>query len=325
MKRLGLESPEVADEFVRTASIEGAAILDELSDQLISYDPLAGGLFAGDSTSATMTTFGVGVHSVDRYIPGKDKPHRYNFRASEASGQPMATKVQDDVGTKQLRIVADMPERLAYADGVTSLQSIGRYAVALSCGLADKARANASLLIGGRGEPELLFEGHGSETALAVDLMDEWLETASTSQDQGVAIEEASPLASLLMAAEEQIWPKTDKVILISDFMSGYNQEHESFDWEGEIDLLNGELKDRLFVVRLKSPAQHNLPLSMHKGLSRRAVVAADRSYRKVAQQKERAIQRALEYTRSADIEAAGSSHPIADINDFLIHGLPEA
>lgn len=311
-----MSNPNVvsSDPVAIVANLPGPALLDRLNDELRAVEPAETGLFAGAIASIDPTSHGLNVDGVGDYSPGHDRPSQLNMQATLSSGLPKANKVRGDVDIPRLHIVADMPERLSYTTGDMSLQTLGRYAVALGLVLGEKARANASVVLS-RSGAEQVFDDRASEGFEAMVQIDRNLENT-----EEPASSESSSLARALDLTERNIHPDSDITLVISDFMDGYNPETGEIDWQHPLHRLQSTLQDRLLAIRLKSPAQEELPIGAVRHLSLNQLARMRQEYRNSARIKSTAIANVLRAVRYAEIDGVKKpgQNPLQEVMQFL-------
>lgn len=302
--------PQNQDAFSVVANLAGPELLDELHHGLRSVNPVEFALFSGAMRSTESTRYGDMVESVGEFRPGIDQPTQINIPATLAAERPQANRIRTDVDIPKLLIVADMPERLAATTGSESLRTLGRYSVALSLVMAQRARARAEMVLTDTSGAEEVFNDSASESYLAMDAIDNPKKLESSAA--------MSPLATALSMVESEAFGHRDVALVVSDFMDGHNEDG-TMDWQEPLSRLSGSLDDRLLTVRLQSPAQMDLPITQTQ-LPIELVTAIREAYQDKALRKAQRISIALAHLRHVSVDAGNYSvHPIVQINDFLV------
>lgn len=317
MTKHSVEVPR-SDPYSYVAELSGPAVLDRIKEGFGAEQPTTDGLFPGSIRSAEVTHHGSGVDSISRYVPGFDHPLRIDARTTIASGIPMARKVSDEIAIPQLSIIADLPERTTANTGQYTLRTLGRFGLAYSLLLAEQAAANVSVVVGDDSGAKTIFRGSSESGFMAMRKMDKVLQHGTgtvPSKDK----DNESPLFCALKAQTANVDPETDTVLVISDFMAGYDNDDNTFDWADALTRLQARLQDRLVTIRLKSPAQRLLPAGVLRGLSVRSVEEIRQNYADKADIKADAIEHSLRRVRSLEVDASVvSPHPVMAISKFL-------
>ncbi len=272
-------------------------------------------LFSGAISSLESLGFGGNLDSVGDYRPGIDSPTDLDIPATiRAEGSPKAKWLLSDADILSLAVVADMPERLDRSTGVTTLSKLGRYSVALGMASAMNAGAWASLYKADETGADLVFEDAANEAYIA-------MEALQGVRALGSETSQSSPLAQALSLAGDDVVPERDVTLVISDFLAGYDQETGSFDWQENLERLYADLDDRLLCIRLKSPAQFQMPqFGNGTGLPANSIHRLNSEFRSIAEKKDRTIESVLEPVRSVTVDASGRTQlPVEQINQFLV------
>lgn len=298
------------DAFSVVANLAGPELLDELHHGLRSVNPVEFALFSGAMRSTESTRYGDLVESVGEFRPGIDQPTQLNIPATLAAERPQANRIRTDVDIPRLLIVADMPERLENTTGSQTLHTLGRYSVALSLVMAQRARARTEMILSDATGAAEVFNDNASEGYLAMEAIDTPIEL----EDAALM----SPLATALTIAEGETIGYRDVALVVSDFMDGH-KEDGTMDWQEPLSRLSGSLEDRLLTVRLQSPAQMDLPVGLSE-LPIERVMAIREAYTERAVVKAQRISSVLMHLRHTSVDAGNTStHPIVQINDFLV------
>ncbi len=301
-----------SDEIV---SLSGPELLGRLHNNLKATNPMDIALFAGAISSLESLGFGGNLDSVGDYRPGIDSPIDIDIPATiKADGNPKARWLLSDADLLSLAVVADMPERLGRSTGITSLRKLGKYSVALGMASAMNAGAWASLYKADETGADLVFEDTSKESYAAMAALQESRTLLSPETRQ-------SPLAQALEMVSNDVVSTRDVALVISDFLDGYDKENSSFDWQENLERLYADLGDRLLCVRLKSPAQIQMPqFGNGIGLPASSVSRLNSEFASIATGKDRTIEVILEPVRSVTVDAGeGASSPVEQISEFLI------
>lgn len=298
------------DSLSEIANLGGPQLLDKLTEDVSALSPAESGTFRGAINSMDANRLGNDAIGMGHYQRGLDK---LDVSATLLSGIPRAVARKGNVDIPKLHVYADLPERLRNGTGQLSLMQIGRFTVAVGLAIAEQARARVAVTAGANSGTELIYDDFADGGSAAMNALDRLID----SQDSNTSLKTQSSLRSVLNDVDD-VMPGQSVALVVSDFMSGYDPDRSSFDWESGMSDLNSMLDDRLMVVRLDSEAQRTLPIGAITGLSMRQTIAAQDRYKEIATQKDADITGALRGFRQVKVQAEGPIHPIHQVVDVL-------
>ncbi len=289
------------------------------SESIIGQDSSDG---AGLIDSLLHQRTGSQVDGVGEYQPGRDAAHNIDIRASYASGRAMARKHIDTAAPDRLHIVLDQPERLGELTGNYSAHRLGMFITALSVRVAGAADTDIAVYHNDGNTAGLLFEGHPADAIEAFDQIE---------GKQKRRLEQACGRASirnLLDLVNQDIDDRHDTALVISDFLDGYAENSQSFDWQHSLQATHAELSDRLWAVRLTSPAQTTLPPAVSSAMDFDTIQSINRQKAAATKQRQQAVGQALrplenqEHNRLLNVDTFrrnNPAHPVLRMSQFIL------
>lgn len=267
------------------------------------------------------------VDAIGPFTPGVDAPYRIDIVSSYASEQTMAKKVLTEASPAMVHIGLDYPKRHENFTGDYRPQDIGNFTTALCARIAYVGEADLAIHHNDGEHTELIFEGSSS------DIYDAFNQIDGKIDRRALAGSKPGKLRGIIDSVLEHADSRNDAVLITSDFSDGYNQQTDSYDWQQSFQQLHEELGDRLWAVRLTSPAQQRLPLRPNDSLSPRAVAAVHRDFADLAQQKEAALHRNLQPLKENDpsrlvevdtFRRNNERHPAQTLSAFMLGQLQQ-
>ncbi len=190
--------------------------------------------------------------------PGSDHVTNLDVATSLASGEPVAKKLTGGDHPEQLFIIAEKNERYLGATGNPNqtLLALSRLTIGLSARAADKAGGVVRPIFVTESNKHNVYDEEPKDTAETMLTYDRLPVTSLRGDASGLS-------KALTQIGEEELSPDKDACVVVSDFITGSlrtdNGELIGFDWEYPLREIHDSLKDRLYVVRLTTPA-HTVP-----------------------------------------------------------------
>jgi hypothetical protein len=129
-----------------------------------------------------------------------------------------------------------------------------------------------------------------------------------------------------IVKADEDLLTDSDAVLVISDFLApnGLKDGNPSFEWRRPLLQLKQQLGDRLFAIKLTTPAQSNLPLAPAYVKNRKIheldlgdYLKAAEMYSAAAAEKTVCLNGLLRGVRRLDFSSQ-SQRPLIELSDFI-------
>lgn len=303
-----------------TLAASGEHQLAELAASLdvkLGDDARPGGL-AASLTHGPVGTVPDGVHE---YRPGADSVQNLSVLHTLASGRPMTHEVLSDASPSTVHVALDLPERMKSLTGQYTAQSLGFFTLALATRIAVAAGANVSVYHNDGSRAALVQkEVDASGIRKSVRMMDGRLDRRPVTASQ-------PGFTSLLAMMRQHMDFKNDIGVVVSDFTEGFDPENGTFTWEENLKAIARQANDtteanRLWAVRIKSPAHHTLPSGVVEGLSIEDSITISRQAQEIYGVQQARQQAVLNGTRRVDVGTNRNEqrmHPARVLTKFII------
>jgi hypothetical protein len=331
-----LRKKQMANESLASAAVKRSsldtvspAVLVDFIDEKLSADnaienPDTGGLVRSLRYGRTISS---SVAAIERYSPGADEPSAFDGRASLINDEPMARKYVGSDQPRHLRVLAEYNDRYFGSIGPAPLAGLARLSVAMSAVVAEKTGSQVRLSIAG--DREKPFRQREEETTEPALITTRDYDKYAASPRAGVETLSRSLAQTLLDNLRGEESKDADAFIVVSDFLAGAKRDEKGkltgFDWHAPLRNLHTEVGDRLFVVRLTSPAQTQLPYSPHYAVEGTSLsmnlpgyFAAAAEYQQRGEEKAQRIADCLAPMRSLELSTMDAA-PILKLRDFLL------
>ena len=305
----------------------GASLLDDIEANLKASNMLHNGQPNGMIASLDRARYGY-PDGKDTFTPAVSHVRDLDVAATYANKKPIAKRRVSDQAPDRLHVVAEYGDRYLGATGHHTLHELARISMGVVLVAADEAGSRVRGILTGESAAAVTMDDTDIESYEVIDRYDK------VARDGGKPKNGKSPLRfALEMTGAENLNPDSDVAVVVSDFVRGaqYGNDGElvSFDWEDELEQLHDELKDRLYVVRLVTPAQIYLPETasiaiqgQRFDLSEADYLRFRKRYEAVGQQKAARIADVLHHIRHLDLNS-WTKAPIIELTDFVF-GEPE-
>lgn len=207
--------------------------------------------------------------AIGPYSPGRDRVQDLAVAATFAAREPKAYKGHGHRSPHKLHVLTEHSERYKGSTGLRGmgLDRLARFTLAMSATAAEQVRSGVhSVIISDSNEMNVVEE----ELTDALDVVvahDKFVTNKSSARTVDVKTAKSALARGLEYLSDEDDGPRddSDACLVISDFVSGAKRDNDGellmgFDWEEPLGALGERLDDRLFVVRLTSPAQTQVP-----------------------------------------------------------------
>ncbi len=326
-----LASRSLADE----PNLKAGQLLHFLHGQLKASNVIDGGTTGGLIRSRDDSPEGIHPDGLTQYQPGQHHPELdLDICATLANRMPLADTRRNLEEPRKLHIVADYGQRYEGATGVYPLRGLARLAVAMVCIYADKKNLQLRTIATSDDRPPLMIDRVPTNAVWALSKYDEYTSSAVDGQPNKNNESTLTNGLELLRASQQPLQPNADAVVVISDFVSGahYDQDGQltGFDWQLPLERLQQRLGDRLFTVRLTTPAQSDLPYASafaidgeHMELDFGDYLQASEQYNQAAEEHEVCINGILSRQRHLNLSSQ-NARPFIELTDFVF-GKPRA
>lgn len=311
------------------AQLSAGDLVDNVEAQLKASNAIKGGQPSGLIHSLEHLRDGDISDGVGPYSPSSDKPRDYNVRASYANQQPMAWKHRGTLQPHTLHNLTETGDRFFGATGSHSLHGLSRLTLAMAGLAVENKSAKAKLTLVSEGYKSLEIDEAPFDTMMALRSYDKYQSGSGKTKSRA----SSALAAGLSELADFGPRAKSDACIVVSDFVMGAQRDDRgelvAFDWQKPLQILADTLGDRLYVVRLTTPAQTGLPYAREytrDGQSRRVdtgdYLAMAENYHRLGQAKADRISTALVRLRHVELATVDRA-PIVTAGDFIF-GQPQ-
>lgn len=274
--------------------------------------------------------------AIGPYSPGRDRVQDLAVAATFAAQEPKAYKGRGRRSPHKLHMLIEQADRYKGSTGQEGLglDRLARFTLAMSATAAEHVRASTqAVMVSDSGE----FVTVDETMTDALDILGPFDKlTDQVSGQQSADEASKSALAKGLdYLADEYDGPKSesDACLVVSDLVSGAERDKKGeltgFDWEEPLGVLKERLGDRLFVVRLTSPAQTQVPEVSDFALDGKPVTLdagelwqQAEAYTRLGQEKADRIASILKRFRHLDLSSQTKT-PFSDVAHFLF-GTPQ-
>jgi hypothetical protein len=276
--------------------------------------------------------------AVGAYSPGRDRVQDLAVAATFAAREPKAYKGRGRRSPHKLHILVEQADRYRGSTGQEGLglDRLARFALAMSATAAERVKVGTQLVMVSDSDK---ITRVNEDVTNALDILSPFdkFTTEALSRQSTEGQQTATDMLNrgLGYMTDEYDGPKdeSDACLVVSDFLSGAersrNGELKGFDWEEPLALFKERLGDRLFIVRLTSPAQIQLPETSEFALKGRPITLdagelwqQTEIYARLGQEKADRITGILKGFRCLDLSSQTKT-PFSDVADFLF-GTPQ-
>lgn len=225
-----------------------------------------------------------------RYQSGVDRPTAIDvnsiFQGDGSEITAIKSRTKDVPAT--VHTLLDLPERHEKLTGDYRTEDIARRILSLTTFVAKAGRTSSDVYLrDGTGRAGLIEEDITDDMYMAFRHLD--------GEAEPDRLEECGPsLSSQIEQVCSRIKPERDAVVLVSDFLDEYDEQSHSFGWEDALHNIRDELGDRLWGVRVTSPAQQQYPDIINDAMSHDVIAAMNHKFAALAERKQEALGRAL-------------------------------
>jgi hypothetical protein len=309
------------------------ALLAELSTRMQAENALEDHRIGGLIESLGYVPNKQSTDAIGTYQPGADKPQDIDVAASIASDTVQARKGRGHTGPNRLFVVTEFGHRYDGSTGAAPLHALARLSVAMAALATEKIGADMHSSVVPAGKRRAAEAGQ-NDSLWTLKRYDK--QVAAVRNNRMPVDAGKTALASGLQALErnDELRPNSDVVLVVSDFLDGVergqNGEIKGFTWENPLRGLHRALGDRLFAIRLNTPAQREMPASSHYSTpdgtfemdeSERA--SASERYARMATDKAGHIAQVLGRMRHMEFDS-NSRRPTVELINFVF-GEPKA
>ncbi|HEY4963806.1 MAG TPA: hypothetical protein VIH90_03870 [Candidatus Saccharimonadales bacterium] len=315
-------------------------LLDRIQADIRSSNALTNGSSDGLINSFDRHQSGKRSDGVGPLNLGTDGVQAINVAETYANhGIPMANKRRTTEQPQKLHVLVDLGDRYFGSTGVNSLMTLARMTTAMTTVAAIEAPSRLFISATGKEKDPLEIDdlNFGTFPLASMGDFDRLLEGEFVVPEE----DEPSALATGIdHMAGSSINPRNDVCLVVSDLISGAKEKAKegkskkrkgelalpefTFDWESGLSGLQTIMDDRLFVVRLTSPALTRLDYAGEYTDGSRVYqldsadyldAAADYAIRGTAKAKR--ITEILEMTRSLELSSTDKI-PLVTLSDFM-------
>jgi hypothetical protein len=314
-------------------------LLDAVYGKLQASNAISSGYDNGLISSLDYQRLGATPDAVGPYSPSTDGPRSLNIRATFASERPMANKY---IGTEKpgaLHVIVEWDDRYDAATGDESLRGLSRLALAVTCLAAENVQVPLYTVYvrDGMAAPRVQEYSPAYPVGALKDF-DDFINKPLEQAPQG---KQSTLVKGLNEVANNGLNDSSDVCVVISDFVSdaefnvradakGKPKKHlDGFGWESSLQELHSRLDDRLFSMRLITPAQTQLPYAHDFAIGGRGLgmdtdeyLQMSKLYERVATIKQNRLAAIFRNHRVLDLSSTDYK-PFVSVADFVF-GSPE-
>ncbi len=312
---------------------DGAHLLDLVDQKLRASNLLYSGHPNGLIGSLDWYRFAEDRDGLHPYSPSSDGVRDIDFPATYANEKPMAKKHRGDKDPDTFHVIADHGDRYSGTTGGFTLNALARLSLGVSYVAAQSAGSQVrSVIVGEKGSQPVIFDEQPFVAYEHLDGFDKGLDSAST-QNGGKSGESSLSNALQEVIDSDKLHDNSDVSLVVSDFTQGasYSKRNDiaEFDWESNLRALHDSLGDRLFVIRLQTPAQIYPPRATSILVNGERVDLSSGDYAQLYErysllgaQKAQRISEVLKHIRHTILNSTDTS-PLVTLTDFVF-GTPE-
>lgn len=303
----------------------GEQQLDELVQSISTEDLLGSYALQGGLMDSLRLGNGNNFRDIDRYRPGVDRPLSIitNTLGQGDGSQVMCKKNQTLSSPQNLHVLIDAPQRHEALGGDYSATSLSRYVLSLTTMVSSVANTPMDVYLRDKDDVAgLLMEDEADDMYIAYRQLD--------GVQDGRRLEYTdSDLKSQLEHLRSRLDEADGVAVIFSDFLDGYDVEKQTFAWQKPLQHIHDDIGDRLWAVRLTSPAQSQYPLSrVNAAMDMDTIDAINRRFATVYAQQQEALYEALSplelqtHTRLTTVDTHrqnNEQHPTTILKDAIL------